>query len=88
MIAVNAANSKGGRVLVINQAALNLLAVVLILVQEKDEAVHPTLQEGLKAKAVVEMIDRMLLGQEASVADARRPFRFSQNFEIKLSIIG
>jgi len=69
MIAVNAANSKEEKVLVKNQADLNLLAVVLTRVQEKDEAVNQTLQEGLKAKAVVERIDRMLLAQEASVVD-------------------
>jgi thymidine phosphorylase len=88
MIAVNAANSKEGKVLVKNQADLNLLAVVLTRVQEKDEAVNQTLQEGLKAKAAVERIDRMFLAQEANVVDVNRPFRFSQNFEIKLSIIG
>ena len=88
MIAVNAANSKEGKVLVKSQADLNLLAVVMTLVQEKDEAINRNLQEGLKAKAVVERIDRMLLAQEASVVDVSRLFRFSQNFEIKLSIIG
>ena len=69
MIAVNAANSKEGKVLVKNQADLNLLAVVLTRVQEKDEAESRNLQEGLKAKAVVVRIDRMLLAQEASVVD-------------------